>query len=199
MLNSWSPNSQPLNGSSSTAIQDWSLDAPIERIAIYVLDIGVLRVPIRSAQSTMRLSGQSFLQVVVPNGGEYIEALTPLVGEMMRLKTGYRYADGSLSPLEQIAQAPFEDLRSDEGTLSHSLTLSGYGVRDQTGSAVRVLPKPRYRSVATDGRRRVRCDIDLFLRPGHTAIDSDGLSFAVGVIQYFINADNEFMEVIQDG
>lgn len=199
MLNGAPLNSTPLNGAATTEATDWEAAAPVERIAIYVLDVGSLRVPITSAQATMRATGQSFLQVVVPNGGEYIEALEPLVGETMVLRSGYRYADDTLSPLEPIAQAPFELLRSDEGTRSHSLTLSGYGAVAAGGTSSRQLRGVRYRSTDGGGNRRTRCSIDLFLRPGHQAVDTDGLEYPVGVIQYFINADNEFMEVMQSG
>jgi hypothetical protein len=202
MLNSSTLNSKPLNGPSTSGfpeVNDWSLMAPVERQAIYVLEIGELRLPISSAQASMRRVGQSFLQVVVPSAREYVDALQTLLAETMTLRSGYRYADGSESPLEDIAEAPFEQLRRDEGPFRDTLTLSGYGERSTTTIAERELRRVQTRSGGTDGRRRVRCEIDLFLRPGHTAIDADGVSFTVGVIQYFIGTQSEAMEVIQDG
>ncbi len=199
MLNSWQPNGQTLNGSQSTGAVDWEALAPVERRRVYVLDVGNLRVPISSAQATMRLTGQSFLQVVVPNDGEYIEALELLTGATMNLRSGYRFADDSLSPLEVIATAPFEQLREDEGASRITLTLSGYGPLPSALANTRSLVDVQYRTTSPLGIRRTRCAIDLFLRPGHTAVDTDGLSFTVGTIQYFINDAVDFMEVLQDG
>lgn len=199
MANTWSPNEQTLNGSSTTTATDWEALAPEERQRVFVLDIGSLRIPVSSAQATMRLAGQSYLQVIVPGGDQYVDELATLADEDMLLRSGYRFADGSLSPLEVIATAPFEQLREDEGVTSHTLTLDGYGPLPAAGSNTRTLQGVRYRNTSASGRRRARCDIDLFLKPGHTAIDSDGVEFTVGTIQYFINARSDFMEVMQDG
>lgn len=195
-------NGATFNGSSSTGlpdVEDWTLSAPLERQSVYFLDIGNLRVPFSVAQATMRKTGQSFLQVTVPGGGQYVDELTALANEPMILRSGYKYADGSLSPLEPIAEVPFEQLRRDEGSSSDTLTLSGYGERPTLTSTTRVLANVRYRSTDALGKRRTRCDIDLFLRPGHGAEDSDGIVFPVGIIQYFIGTRSENMEVIQDG
>lgn len=200
-LNASTLNGAMLNGragSSLRAVVDWSLLAPIERQTIYVLAVGDERIPISSAQATMRSDGQSYLQAVVPNAGDWIDTLAAVKGSMMRLRKGFRYADGSLSPLEAIAEAPFEQLRGDEGANSYSATLSGYGAYKLTTMSTRQLAGVQYRSM-NDGVRRVRAEIDLFLRPGHQAIDADGVQFAVGTIQYFINTARDFMEVLQDG
>lgn len=200
MPNTWQPNAQTLNGPAGSAgVVDWEALAPVERQRVYVFDVGSLRLPISSAQATMRLTGQSFLQAVVPAGDQYIEALTTLKGQPMALRSGYRFADGSLSPLEVIATAPFDMVRPDEGTRGVTLTLTGYGNLPAVPVNTRTLQEVRYRSTDASGKRRVRAGIDLFLKPGHTAVDSDGISFTVGVIQYFINASSESMEVLQDG
>ncbi|NIC05273.1 hypothetical protein [Billgrantia bachuensis] len=201
MLNSGALNSAALNSRRgfSVGFVDWSLLAPVERQSIYVLDIEGVRLPVSSAQATMRLEGQSFMQVVVPAGSEYIDSLEGLLQAQMKLKSGFRYADGTESPLEDIAEAPFEILRRDEGPYRDTLTLSGYGPRSVSAPTTRQLVNVQTRSSGTSGSRRVRCDIDLFLRPGHTAIDGDGAEFSVGIIQYFIGAQTEAMEVLQDG
>jgi hypothetical protein len=201
MLNSWTLNSQSLNsiGSSKDPFIDWTLFAPAERQAVYMLDVGELRLPITSAQATMRRTGQSFLQAVVPNAGAYAGELAALTNNPMILSSGYRYEDGSLSPLEPIAQAPFQLSSRATGPVNDTLTLSGYAQRPAGSGLSRPLREIQTRTTGQDGRRRVRCGLDLFLRPGHLALDSDGTGFTVGVIQYFINATSEAMEVIEDG
>jgi len=200
MLNASPLNARPLNSAATTdPFIDWTLFAPVERQAVYVLDVGELRLPITSAQATMRRTGQSFLQAVVPNAGAYAADLAGLSGETMILRSGYRYADGELSPLEPIAQAPFQLSSRATGPVNDTLTISGYGTRTPGGSLSRHLVEVQTRTIGQDGRRRVRAGLDLFLRPGHIAIDSDGVGFTVGVIQYFISASSEAMEVFEHG
>jgi len=179
-------------------ITDWEALAPSERRAVYVFDVGGLEIPIGSAQATMRKDGQSFLQAVIPNAGEWVDGLAALSNETMTLRKGYRYADDTLSPLEAIAAAKFETSRSDEGAGSHSMTVSGYSAYLQTAISDRVLSGVSYRSIDGNGRRRVRAEIDLFLQPGHTAIDSDATELSVATIQYFIGPASEFMEVLDE-
>lgn len=199
MLNGSALNSAAINGTADASTEDWTLSLPIERQAIYVLDVGDYRLPISSAQATMRLTGQSFLQAVVPSAGAYVDELADLAGETMTLRSGYRYADGTLSPLEDIAEAPFQISSRAQGPVADTLTISGYGTRPTAGSLSRHLVEVQTRTTGQDGRRRVRCEIDLLLRPGHLAIDTDGAAFTVGTIQYFINASSEGMEVIEHG
>lgn len=180
-------------------IEDWAALAPVERQTVYVFDVGDYRVPISSVQATMRRSGQSFLQATIPNAGERAPGIAARLSDAMTLRMGYRYGDGSLSPLEDIAQAPFQLSTRSTGPVNDTLQISGYGVRTTTTAATRDLVNTQTRSIDANGKRRVRAEIDLFLRPGHTARDSDGAEFTVGVIQYFINAASSAMEVIEDG
>lgn len=200
MLNASTLNSTTLNGAATAPPDDydWEKLAPVERQVIYQVSVGAVVVPVSSFQSTMRLTGQSFLQLVVPNGDVYIDDLTLEKGNPMTVEKGYRYADGSTSPLETIATAPFEILRSDDGPRGMTLSLSGYGTGVTGGDRTRELRGVTYRSIS-EARRRVRSDVDLFLRPGDTALDTDGVEFTVGVIQHFVDARNEAMEVVQDG
>ncbi|MFW6344805.1 MAG: hypothetical protein ACOC0M_00515 [Halomonas sp.] len=199
MLNGSALNSAALNGTAQAASEDWTASLPVERQTIYVLDVGDYRVRISSAQATMRRSGESFLQAVIPNAGEHAAAIAERAGETMQLRSGYRYADGSLSPLEIIAEAPFQTSSQATGATNDTLTISGYGRRVSPVGVERRLASVQTRTIGQDGRRRVRCAIDLLLRPGHLAVDTDGAGFTVGTIQYFINAASEGMEVIEDG
>lgn len=176
------------------SVDDWEASAPVERQTIYVLDVGDLRVPISSVQATMKSDGQSFVQAIVPDGDTWLGTLNGSTGQAMQLRKGYRYADGSLSPLEVIAEATLDQLRSDEGPTRHSLTLSGHAPFTQLTYAQRDLREVRQRSV-TSGTRRVRAAVDTFLRPGHDAVDSDGTVIRISSIQYFIGTASDAMEV----
>lgn len=200
MLNIWTLNSKPLNDLGvSPEIEDWAALAPVERQTVYVLDVGDYRVPISSVQATMRRSGQSFLQATIPNASEHAAEIAARLSDTMTLRMGYRYEDGSLSPLEDIAQAPFQLSTRSTGPVNDTLQISGYGPRSTSTTATRSLRGVQTRTIDATGRRRVRAEIDLFLRPGHTARNSDGTEFTAGVIQYFISAASEAMEVFEDG
>ena len=177
-------------------INNWELSAPTERQTIYVLDIGDLRVPISSAQATMRRNGQSFLQAVIPNAGTYVTEIATAINQPMKLRKGYQYADGSMSPLEPIAEAPFQISSRATGPVNDTLSISGYGEYVRLTQGTRDLEGVQTRTIDAQGLCRIRSAIDLFLRPGHIARDIDGQEMAVDVIQYFVSAAGEAMEVI---
>lgn len=195
MLNSGALNAKPLGASGKAVFFDWSALLPEERITVYLLDVGGVYVPISSLQSTLRKAGKSFLQAVIPNGTEYLDVLIP--GVTLKVMMGYRFADGTLSSLEEVTQAPLQILRYDEGSFSNSVTVSGYQTIYPSASIKRELRNVSYRSL-NQGRRRVRCSVDLFLRAGHEAMD-EGVTFNVESIQYFISDRTEYMEVIESG
>lgn len=170
---------------------------PLERVEVYLLQIGELRVPMSSFQATMRLTGKSFLQAIVPAGDAVLPALE--YGAPMQVQLGYYYPSvDEFSDLETIAQAPLQQIRSDEGATRYTLTLSGYGVLPKAAPRQRELRDIQTRSI-NQGVRRIRCSVDMLLRPGSYAIDGDGATIEVGQVQYFVNASSAAMEVYEAG
>ncbi|WP_136247925.1 hypothetical protein [Halomonas borealis] len=164
--------------------------------SVYLLEIEGIRIPMSSFQATVREEGLSFVQAVIPDGSAHVANVA--VEGALRVLMGYLAPDDTLTALEEIASAPAQTIRHDLGGTGDTLTVSGYGKLAGAGSLARTLEGVSYRSV-TQGRRRVRCSTDLLLRPGHVATDNDGATFIVGEIQYFINARNEWMEVVERG
>lgn len=169
---------------------------PLARTEVYLLLVDGEPVPMASFQATMRAKGKSFVQAVLPAADQ----LPPLeYGALMEVQLGYYYPDaGEYGGLETIAQAPLEIVRSDEGPSRFTVTVSGYGPLPDCAPDQRQLRGVRTRSI-NQGKRRIRCDVDLLLRPNHYAIDSGGASFAVDTIQYFVNSSNAAMEVTERG
>jgi len=201
VLNSSPLGSWALNASGGTLVigcddgPQGALFDPLERVEVYLLQIGELRVPMSSFQATMRLTGKSFMQAIVPAGSDVLPALE--YGAPMQVQLGYYYPSADeFSDLETIAQAPLEQIRSDEGAARYTLTLSGYGDLPQAAPRQRVLQGIQTRSI-NQGVRRIRCSVDLLLRPGNYAIDGDGSVFEVGQIQYFVNATSAAMEAYE--
>ncbi|CAM0557091.1 hypothetical protein EHLJMEHL_02179 [Vreelandella titanicae] len=203
VLNSSQLGSWALNANGGTIVigcddgPTGALFDPLERVEVYLLLIGELRVPISSFQATMRRTGKSFLQAIVPAGDSVLPALE--YGTLMQVQLGYYYPSvDEYNGLETIALAPLEQIRSDEGPTRYTLTLSGYGDFPQAAPRERILQGVQTRSISQVARR-VRCNVDLLLRPDNYAVDTNGESFHVGQIQYFVNATSAAMEVIEVG
>lgn len=201
VLNSAPLGSWALNSSGGTIVigcddgPQGALFDPLERVEVYLLVIGELSVPMSSFQATMRRTGKSFLQAIVPAGDRLLPTLE--YGALMQVQLGYYYPSvDEYDGLETIALAPLEQIRSDEGPTRFTLTLSGYGDFPQAEPRERILQGVQSRSI-NQGVRRVRCNVDLLLRPDNYAVDANGESFHVGQIQYFVNATSAAMEVIE--
>ncbi|MBT2788042.1 MULTISPECIES: hypothetical protein [unclassified Halomonas] len=203
VLNSAQLGSWALNANGGTIViscddgPTGALFDPLERVDVYLLLIGELRVPMSSFQATMRRTGKSFLQAIVPAGDSVLPALE--YGTLMQVQLGYYYPSvDEYNGLETIALAPLQQIRSDEGPTRYTLTLSGYGDFPQADPLERILQGVQTRSI-NQGARRVRCNVDLLLRPDNYAVDTNGERFHVGQIQYFVNATSAAMEVIEVG
>lgn len=203
VLNSSPLGSWALNASGGTIViscddgPQGTLFDPLERVEVYLLLIGEWRVPMSSFQATMRRTGKSFLQTIVPAGDSILPSLE--YGALMQVQLGYYYPSADeYDGLETIALAPLEQIRSDEGPTRFTLTLSGYGDFPQAAPRERILQGVQARSIS-QGARRVRCNVDLLLRPDNYAVDTNGESFHVGQIQYFVNATSAAMEVLEVG
>ncbi|CAO1663549.1 hypothetical protein NYA30BAC_01995 [Halomonas sp. NYA30] len=190
-------NASPINALALNAPQPTGGEAfdVAERMEVYLLDVGGQRVPMSSFQATMQRSGASFLQAIIPNGSEYISLLNN--GQPMQVHLGYYYPQpDAFSGLATIAEAPLEQIRSDEGATRHTITISGYGQYKSDTLSQRKLKGVQTRSV-NQGLRRIRSEIDQLLRPNHYAVDTDGSVFRVDKIQYFVNATSAAMEVTE--
>lgn len=199
LINGGPINSAALNDESSRTPAGQEPQAEGERQPVFLLDIDGLIFPISSAQATMRMAGASFMQAVVPTVGQFASGIIAAVGSEMQLKSGYRYVDGSYSDMSIIASAPLQQISRATGPVSDTMTISGYGEQPLHDPGTHHLSDVQTRTVSAGGRRRVRSGINLDLRPGQTAVDSDGAEITAGVIQYFINSSSEAMEVHEDG
>jgi len=135
----------------------------------------------------------SYAQAVIPAATAWVALINAraVTGEMI-IYRGVRYSDGSTQETE-LARAPLNDVRFDVGPTNATMTISGYAtLSPPQGALTRTLANVR--SESSSGGFRVRCDIDWFLRPGHTAV-SRGTSFVVSYINYYVNASDQYMDV----
>ena len=180
------------------AFEDWSESIdPLTSRTYYACEItdGILdaiRIPISSWQATVQLDRSSYAQAVIPAALPWVDAVDARSTGEFVIYRGVRYADGSTQEAE-LARAPLQDVRLDQGPTNATLTISGYRTQDPPANVLsRTLKNVRSRSV---GRSlRVRADIDWFLRPGHEATAA-GSTFTVAWINYYVNATSEYMDV----
>jgi len=168
------------------------------------VDVGSpIRLSVSSWQATIQLERADFLQISVPGLTDtQFEAIQTLIDAQTQITdlglVVYQEAANASGTLvaQEMARVDLEDWYRNDGPRNSTLTLSGYK-RD----VVHDLPTP-WRSVS--GIRtlmrslrgsNVRCDIDWLLRPGMEARLPDGTVIPVSYINYYVGADEAWMQV----
>lgn len=186
---------------SGSAFQDWAAALPPYAVQeIYTLTVtgsadGVddITIPISSWQATNQAAPRlTYVQAVIPAAGQYLSALEARSNGDLVIRQGYKFSDGS-TKTEEVVRARFDTPRYDEGPSSLTMTVSGYkpGTVPQNGH--RTLRGIRSISLS-NGKYRVRCKTDLFLKPGMTVTARDK-TFQVSYINYYVNGSDRFCEV----
>ena len=198
MINGGPIGAAPIGAAYDEPFVDWAAEIdPITSQTYYACEIddGVLdaiRPPISSWQATVQTDRASYAQAVIPAATAWVDAINDRSAGEFVIYRGVRYSDGTTQESE-LARAPLNDVRFDVGPTNATMTISGYAsLSSSSTSLTRTLENVRSESIS--GGFRVRCDIDWFLRPGHTAI-SRGTSFIVSYINYYVNASSQYMDV----
>jgi hypothetical protein len=144
-----------------------------------------------SFQATVNNDNYSYLSASV-HGITDFEEIAERIGNYLIIKKGYRWPDGT-QQLDELIRTKFEKLRYDLGANSGRANVTGYYAAVQSSDRVRKLTGISYLSVS-DGKMRVRCEVDTFLRPGGLA-DANGDIFTVGEITYSVSHKVANMEV----
>ena len=158
-----------------------------------------LEIPISSFQSTLRDGDPSYVSVVVPNSIAYSSAISARANGDIVVKKGYRMQDGA-EVLEEIARVDYESLRIDRGGRSDSATISGHKTISSSAAKSCPISGLSYYSLQADGKRRLRGEVDLFLRCGDTVefvLAGQDDSFIVGSISYTVGPNQATMEVAE--
>lgn len=178
----------------------WTADpTKVQTIFLFVLTGSAngesdITIPISSCQMRRRDGDPTYMSVMAPDYDTYADAIAARAdGEMVFYK-GVRFQDDS-TQTQEIARVNLEDIRLDKGPKNRSITLSGHKTVSTTDPNIVDLSGASYRNLS-DGIRRYRSEVDLWIRPGDTA-NIDGESFQVGYISYTIGVGQEVMEVVE--
>ena len=200
MLNSAPLNTGPINAlESGGAFVDWSASIdPATSQTYYALEViadslSAVRIPISSWQATIQAGRASYAQAVIPAAVQWVDTIEDRSDGEFIVYRGVRFANGETQE-STLARAPIQQINLDRGPINVTMRVSGYATIPGSAQAlVRTLRNVRSQSVSSAGTR-VRCDIDWFLRPGHTAIALDS-EIAVAYINYYVNDSDEYMDV----
>ena len=132
------------------------------------------------------------MQAVIPAADQYVADIEARSNGELVIQKGYKLATGQVQ-FEEILRSAFDDARPDQGRSSVTLTVSGYMRGRPVSNGSRVLTGIRSTS-KPNGKRRVLCDIDLFLQPGMT-VTALNESFQADYINYYVNDTDKFCEV----
>lgn len=182
--------------------QDWvAMLSPLQMQEVYRLIVtgetdgldDLVIGAISSWQATSQAGGRSsYLQAVIPAADQYLDAISARSNGELVIEKGYRVT-GAPTRYDEIMRSRFDELRPDRGGRALTITVSGYLAGKQLSNGNRTLTGVRSIS-SQNAKRRVRCDIDLFLRPGMT-VTALYESFKADYINYYVNRNDKFCEV----
>ena len=158
-----------------------------------------LVLPMSSFQCRLRDGDPSYLACVIPSATNYADDISARANGEIVVGKGYRLRDGTVF-LEEIARVDFESVAIDRGARSASVTITGHKTTSSGTVKERALTGVSYSGLQADGKRRTRTDVDMFLRPGDTAIyEIDGAdeSYIAGQISYTVGPNQSQMEVTE--
>ena len=158
-----------------------------------------LVLPMSSFQCRLRDGDPSYLACVIPSATDYADDISARSNGEIVVEKGYRLQDGTVF-LEEIARVDFESVAIDRGARSASATITGHKTTSSGTAKERVLSGLSYSGLQADGKRRIRTEVDMFLRPGDTAvyeIDGADESYIAGQISYTVGPNQSQMEVTE--
>jgi hypothetical protein len=157
-----------------------------------------LVLPMSSLQARIRDGDPTYLSCVIPDSLTYEDDILDRPSGEIVIYKGYRFPDGT-EQYEELTRVEYESIQIDRGSRSDSATLTGH--KTVTSSAAKEWPAAgiSYYGLQADGKRRIRCDLDMFLKVGDTCIYGTGGGdyFVVGQITCWVAAKPPavFMEV----
>lgn len=183
--------------SSPRIYREPSVEAVKRGSVIYSVVIGgqpALELPLSSFQGRVNNASYSYLSVSVHGVEGLIDEIEQRKGNYLIVRRGYRWPDGTRQ-LDELIKTRFEKFRYDAGARNATATLTGYYATVQSSDRPRQLTGISYLTIS-DGKRRCRCEVDTFLRPGGIAI-AYGQEFEVAEINYNISPYANTMEVTE--
>lgn len=148
-------------------------------------------IPISSFSIRRRNGEGSYLSVVIPTL-DYSTDVTDRSNGDMKLEVAYLVANVEVLR-ETLIVVDLESVRTDEGSNSQSITLSGH--RDESFGGQICTPRGVSYKSCTDGKWLVRCLPDPYLRPGDTIRVNNVDLFEADMVSMYASESYHSMEV----
>lgn len=146
-----------------------------------------------SSFSIRRSATAHSLSIVVPiESSAQMTAIEARAAGELLLKRGVKLGSG-VEQLDEFMRVGFDGMRFDEGSKSFSASMDGKTEGTNSNPKTRTLTGISYRALQ-NGRRRVRCAVDTYIRPGDTANLGAGETMVVGELVYTVSAGSAIME-----
>ena len=178
----------------------WTIDTlePLRRVYVatfHASGLDDLEIPMSSLQFRLRNDGWSYVVCVFPDADTWedqVAAFKTAEGEI-RISSGWTN-QANERQLQEMARADITRYSTDVGVQSSSLTLTAYREITIGNPRTVTLTNITVRSLQADGKRRVRCEPNMFLRPGDTAVFGAD-SMTVDSLAVMIDRNQQRMEV----
>lgn len=154
-----------------------------------------LELPVISASIRRNTAECSLSVVTAPPSLATLDAIEARDGNDLILYRGVRL-DADTEQLDVLLQTPMTGIRSDQGGRSLRVSLEGKASEAAAEGQLRTVQGVSYRSM-NEGRRRVRCTVDTYLRPGDIADMGGDELLTVAEIVISVTADLAFMEIVE--
>jgi len=176
----------------------WALPTAQPRREVFVAvlrkaGLADIEVPMASLQMRRRDGLPTMVSCVVPDAATYRGYAEDREGGELIILAGSITEDGTRH-LSELDRAALETISWDVGVGSSSLSLSGYRTAETTNPRPVDVSGVTYYGLQADGKSRVRGKINIFLRPGDTAVLPTGESFVVDQVYVFVEPRNAWME-----
>lgn len=184
---------QPLIGDASGPVAPPAVELPavIETVTYSAKLTGApdsltdISLPISSFNARLRSARESYISIVVPHGGQFIEEIEARPnGEIVI------YQNAS-----EIARVNFQDLRLDKGPTATTLTLSGYKQVTYSDPGSWSYSSHSYYS-KSGGKSRVRMQANINIKPGDY-MTVEGATFVVDTVTLIGSVNRVYMELAE--
>jgi hypothetical protein len=177
----------------------WPTISDVQRIYLFTLTgspdgMDDVTIPVTSCQMRRRNGQPTHMSVVVPDYDVYIWDISARTNGEMVFSGGYRLSDDS-TQVQEIARVSLETIRTDAGPISRAITLTGHATMLNHTPTTRIVSGSGTRTWSA-GKLQFRCDVDLDLAPGDTAVINEEIC-VVGSISYVISAGLEYMDITE--
>ncbi|MCK9362150.1 MAG: hypothetical protein M0P74_00885 [Syntrophales bacterium] len=146
-------------------------------------------LPISSFQARARDGEPSYLSCVVPDSLSNEAAILARTNGEIIIQKGVRLHDGT-EQMEELMRVDYEDVQIHRGAYSDSAIIGGHKTVTSSAPKEWAVSGVSFYGLQSDGKRSIRANMDLFLRPGDTCIYGNGGNdyFTVGMITYWVSA-----------